>query len=355
MRPQTLSILVGLVSLATTGSMDAYARTAGLVESSLVDHPVHHPTSGRTPSAWKNGVGAWGEQFADKTLRLRGFNEVHEIKTGSNNGIDRIAVKRTADGAISDFKFVEVKTSRGGKPKLGETKRSGRQMSRKWLADHLKDMRRSGDPTTKKLALEISRFRKASMRSIESFGEVMHFDTKSGNVTGYLADGTTKKYSYSAERLLKRLQSRANPLATRMWAAKHLASLDQIRSTCMTSWLGRTPTQQNSSMLLAVRVQSEVALEHGLANQTRRIVLKRILLRSAGPIVVIVALAIDAKEIADVEAAYRRGSITVRQRNILHFSKAGGMAGALVGASAGGMTVLGSEVLEVLGLRLRCR
>ena len=94
-----------------------------------------------------------GREFCRETYRLRGFNEIHEIKNGSNNGIDRIAVKRGPSGQLLDIKFVEVKTTRSASPRLNKTRYGGTQMSRKWLAANLKEMRTSGDPALKKLAL----------------------------------------------------------------------------------------------------------------------------------------------------------------------------------------------------------
>lgn len=321
----------GTASVATAGSF-------GLVSSNLVDHPVTLPTNMRSASMWRGRTGAWGESFAEQTLRLRGFQEIHEFKSGSNGGIDRVAVKRGADGSLKDVKFLEVKTSRGSTPQLGLTRYGGRQMSRQWLAENMLNMRRNGDSSMKKLALDISRFRKGSGRSIESLGEVMHVNTRSGSVTRYMADGKTVKYSESIERLLKNLQKSASSKVARHWATRHLSVLDQMRTIQMLPWLGNTFAQQTKSSILATSGIPQNGLRRGLLNQTRRIAMTKILVRAAGPIAVFVAVSIDAKEIADVELAYRSGKISLSQRNIVHASTVGGLTGFIAGGMAGGAT-----------------
>ena len=185
------------------------------------------------------------------------------------------------------------------------------------------------------LALDISRFRKTSGRTIESLGEVIHVNTRTGTVTGYMADGKTVKYSESVERLLKNIQKRASSESARHWATRSLAAWDQVRSTRMSSWLGKTGAQQSKTSILATSGSLQNGVRRGLLNQSRRIAIARILSRATGPIVKVVELAI---ELADVESAYRRGQISVRQRNITHASTVGGFSGAFAGASAGGAT-----------------
>lgn len=321
----------GITSVTSAGSF-------GLVSSGLVDHPVTLPTNVRSASMWRGRTGAWGENFAEQTLRLRGFQEIHEFKSGSNGGIDRVAVKRGADGSLKDVKFLEVKTSRGGTPTLGQTRYGGMQMSKKWLAKNLLNMRRNGNPSMRTLALDISRFRKASGRSIESLGEVMHVNPRTGMVTGYMADGKTVKYSESVERLLKSIQKRASSKTVRRWATGSLSAWDQIRSSRMSSWLGKTVAQQSKTSILATSGSLQNGLRRGLLNQSRRVAMTRVLVRAAGPIAVVVGLAIDAKELADVELAYQRGQISLRDRNIAHAIKAGGMSGAFAGALGFGAT-----------------
>jgi hypothetical protein len=154
------------------------SRPGGLVAAWAV------PTAAalRTTGLWRSQFGTWGEQLVDQSLKLRGF-EVREFKLPGNHGIDRIAVRRGrgSNGAILDMKFVEVKTHRGSTPRLGQT-RHGPQMSRKWLADHLRSLRGTANAADRALAKDISRHIKASGKPITHFGEL-----PIGGVLGYFA------------------------------------------------------------------------------------------------------------------------------------------------------------------------
>ncbi|MBX3422259.1 MAG: hypothetical protein KF752_11955 [Pirellulaceae bacterium] len=304
----------------------------------LVDHPVSHPITSRSSGTWRTSVGAWGENFSDQVLRLRGFNEIHEVKHGSNNGIDRIAVKRSPTGQIKDVKFVEVKTTRSSRPKLGHSRYGGRQMSRRWLAANLRIMRNSGDPALRSLALAISRFRKAADVPIESMGEVIHVNSKSGRLTGYTADGRTMSYGQSIERLLKNIQAKAGSTTARYWATRTLAQFDQIRATGMTDYLGKTAAQQSRRTIVSNssrNISSVRAASSAVLRQSRSQFASTILKRSAGRGAVFIVLVMGAKEIFDVQYAYRNGTISVRQRNIQLASTVGGMIGTLAGAKMG--------------------
>jgi hypothetical protein len=290
----------------------AQAKTFAVTASPFVEHPVHHPIQCRSGSVWRSRVGTWGENLAGETLRLRGFNEIHEIKNGSNNGIDRIAVKRGPSGGILDAKVVEVKTSRSARPKLGRTRYGGTRMSRKWLATNFSQMRNSGDPALKKLALELSRFRKASRLPVESFGEIAHVNTKTGTITGYSADGRAVKYSQSIEKLLKNVQAKAGTRQARNWATRTLSQWDQIRSSSMSNWLGKSVTQQSRKSVLANSGRGLAATRTAVLRQSRSAMATKVLQRSAGRIAIVVALAMDAKELFDTEYAYRTGAISVR-------------------------------------------
>lgn len=329
---------LAVVHLAVGAERTATAGTYGLLSSPLVDHPISLPTEHRSAFMWRSRTGAWGEGLAEQILRLRGFHEVHEFKSGSNGGIDRVAVKRGVNGSLEDVKFLEVKTSRGSSPKLGQTRYGGRQMSRKWLGKNLVYMRRNGNESMRRLALDISRFRKATGRSIESLGEVMHVNTRSGVVTGYLTDGRSVKYSDSVEHVLKNVQKRARSSSARRWATRSLANWDQISSGRLSSWLGTSVGQQSRKSLLATSGSVQSGLRRGLVTQSRRVAVTKILVRAAGPVAVAIGLAIDAKELTDVEMSYRRGLISLRQRNVSHASTIGGLSGAFAGAWAGGAT-----------------
>ena len=311
----------------------ASARSFNFDASPLVRHPVTHPLE-RTGGVWRSHSGIWGENLAEETLRLRGYNEIYEIKNASNNGIDRIALKRLASGELLDAKLVEVKTSRALKPKLGSTRYGGEQMSREWLSENFKRMRNSGDPAVKKLALEISRLIRKSDRPIEEFGELIHIDTSRGVVTGYSANGGAVKYEQSIEQLLQNIAARGKA-PSREWALRSLAELDQIRSTNMTDWLGESASSQSSKALLRSEGVAALAAREVVLVESRSTIAARLLRRSAGKAAIIVALAIDAKELWDTENAYRQGAISVRQRNIRLVSSAGGITFAWAGAEGG--------------------
>jgi len=335
-RGQLLSSLAFFLLLAVPRSTQA--NSFAVAASPFIEHPVHHPIHSRSGSVWRSRVGAWGENLAEESLRLRGFDEIHEIKNGSNNGIDRIAVKRGPNGEILDAKFVEVKTTRSAKPKPGRTRYGGTQMSRKWLATNFTKMRSSGDPTLKKLALEISRFRRASGLPIESFGEIAHVNTRTGKFTGYSADGRAVKYSQSIERLLRNVQAKAGTQQARSWATRTLAQWDHIRAARMSNWLGKSAAQQSSKLILSNSGRGLAATRTAVLRQSRSAMATKVLQRSAGRVAIVVALAMDAKELFDTEYAYRTGAISVRQRNVQLVSTLGGMGGAFAGASAGGVT-----------------
>ncbi len=304
----------------------------------LVDHPVSHLAASRSAGNWRSGVGTWGENLADQTLRLRGFNEIHEIKHGSNNGIDRIAVKRGADGRITAAKLVEVKTTRSSRPKLGQTRYGGRQMSRRWLAANLRIMRNSGDPALKSLAVDLSRYRTAANVPIMSMGEVMHVNTRTGKLTGYAADGRIMRYDQSLERLLKNIKTNAGSKTARNWATRAIGDLGQIKASRMADYLGQTAAQQSKRSLVSSstrNISSAGVARSAISRQSRSAVATTIFKRSAGRVAIFTALAMDAREIYDAEYAYRSGTISARQRNIQLFSTVGGMGGAFAGASAG--------------------
>lgn len=335
MRLNLLWTIAGIVITFLTLDPAVNADTVGFLPSPLVDHPVQHPSGGRSASRWKSSVGSWGENFAEQTLRLRGFDEIHEIKAGGNQGIDRLAIKRGSDGAIKDVKIVEVKTTRSSKPRLNRTESSGTQMSRKHLADNLRKIRNSGDPKLKNLARELSQYRKSSGLPLEKMGEVMHISPQNGLVTTYSGDLKTMKSVVSAERMLKQIQRRGGSVGARRWAGRTLAGWDQIRSQNMTNYLGKNVVKQSRSAIIANATRSAGSIEAAVLRQSRPILTKKILQRAAGPIAIAMSLAFDAKEVFDTEYAFRTGAISGRQRNVQLLTTFGGAVGAFAGASAG--------------------
>lgn len=339
-------IYIAVTILMTTNAFSPNGFSMGFASRSMVDHPVSHPVEGRSTYAWRSKVGAWGENLVDGNLKRRKFNEIHEIKNGSNNGIDRIAIRRSRSGQIIDVKLVEVKVSQARTPSLKDTK-FGKQSSRTWLAHNLKEIRKSADPDVRYLALEISRFRKSSGKSIESLAEVSQINLKSGKITTFGFDGKTVKSSYSVERLLNQMQRRGNK-QIREWATRSLAQFDQLRSTSMESWLS-VGTAGRSKAAVLINAKSGSPIVKNVLRSSRNSgsrISPAMLSRSVGKVAVIATLLIDSKEVWDTESAYRRGHISYRQRNIQHISSVGGMGGAFFAVIGGSYT---GGVLGTLG------
>ena len=325
-------IFVATVWLVPT---ELFAQGYSMVASELIDHPVYHPSSNRSIGSFRSSVGAWGENLAENTLKLRGFNEVFEVKNGRNNGIDRIAIKRGPNGKILDARIVEVKTTRTAKPKLALTKQSGVQMGRKWIADKLTQMRNSGDPNLKKLARELSVFRKSLGRNNVAMAEVIHVNPRKNRLVTYAADGRTVKSNVRVTKLLRTVQTKGSTIQIRNAATRDLASFDQIKSMSESKYLGNT--ERRATILSKSRQNSRLttALKSARVANLRSSTLTAVLKRSAGRIAIWFSLAMDAAEMIDTEIAYRNGSISVRQRNIQVTTKGGGMMGAMGGASGG--------------------
>lgn len=320
--------MVGTLAQPSVG----YAQPVSLVTSALVDHPLSLPMPDRSPYRWRRDTAAWGETLAEQDLRLRGYDEVYEIKTGGNQGIDRVAVKRAPGGEIVDALFVEVKAQRGSAVRLADTKHAGSQMSRKWMADRLRAMRRSPDAQVRTLAADIFHYSRKSGRPLKALGEVHWVNTKTGTYTRLAPDGFSVLSSGSVERYLQRVQQQATSRSARDWAARQLAQWDQIRSTAEAGWLTR-----NQSGLVTRILPSRGRLPlRAVTARARGALLRRVVARSAGPLAAVVAAAMDAKQMYDTESAFRSGLISKRDRNVAHITVGGGIVGAWAGAATGG-------------------
>ena len=332
--------LLALASwLAILGSN---ASAQDLLARELVPHPVLAPLRpGVSPSDfWRKNSGAWGEDLVSEGLKLRGF-EVHE--TPGCNGIDRIAVRRGPDGAIVEEKFVEVKTHRGGTPKLGRTQ-VGKQMERQWLADKFRRLRTSSNPEMEKLTLEIARHRRKMGVPIENLGELHELNTRTGRYRIRSPRSMKVLADEPVRALLERVQEAAISPAARRWAGSSLDSLGEIQSTGMADWTGHAGRPsvrgrnvggggEGRSVLRGRAVVGRAALA-----STRRGVrggLTKAALRRAGPIAAAVALTVDAKELTSHVLAYRRGTIDRRQMHMAVASTGGGAFGSGAGAWAG--------------------
>jgi hypothetical protein len=317
---------------------ELFAQGYSMVASELIDHPVYHPSSNRSIGSFRTSVGAWGENLAENTLKLRGFNEIFEVKNGRNNGIDRIAIKRGPSGKILDAKIVEVKTTRAAKPKLALTKQSGMQMGRKWIADKLTQMRNSGDPNIKKIARELSVFRKSLGRNNVAMAEVIHVNPRTNRLVTYAADGRTVKSNVRVTKLLRTVQTKGSTIQIRNAATRDLAKFDQIKAMSESKYLGKTGRRATILSKSGQNSRLATALKSTRGANVRGSNLTAVLKRSAGRIAIWLSLAMDAAELIDTEIAYRNGSISVRQRNIQVMAKGGGMIGAMGGASGGAFT-----------------
>lgn len=305
----------------------AQTQLAAIIPSP-VEHPVSTPTEQRTPYAWRKGVGAWGESFVDETLRMRGYDEVLEIKCPGDQGIDRLALKYGRGGRLIDVKIVEVKTHRGTRARLSSTRR-GQQLSRPWLAQKFTVMRRSGDPRLRQMAREISRFRRERGLAIESLGELHDVNTRTGYYVRRDPLSGRQLSSDSIDRFLRRIQRGRDSIASKQWATRSLANWDQIRSLSEGLWTGRQGTARAQLLDDAVGISSAQALRPATGISLRRIA------RIAGPLGAAAAAAMDAHQVYSQISAYRRGEISRRAAVVVIARSTSGIAGAAAGSTAG--------------------
>lgn len=292
-----------------------------------VDHPLvaTHPV--RTAGVWRQGLGRFGESLAGGSLRLRGY-EVADMKLPGNQGIDLVAVKRTAAGSVADVRLIEVKTHYGtSKPRLGQT-RVGTQMSRQWLADRLRALRASG-AQGRRLALEISRFRRAEGIPLVRLGEVHDVNLRTGKYTIRNPVSMAERAGpMSIERLLTRVSSHTTQPVSQTWAMRHLSQLDQLRQARMGNWLSASSSARAFDRISSTQI---VLLEEKQALRGAR----RGLIRAAGRVAIVVAVAMDAYEIYGHVRDYRLGKLSQQELIIALARSGGGIAGAWGGAVGG--------------------
>ena len=327
MRPSSCCSTILLVACTCIhASSVAHGQAVFAVVSEPVDHPVMAPVGERNPHRWRMTMGNWGESFVEESLRLRGYKEVHQIRSRQNRGIDWIAVKRGPASEIIDAKLVEAKTHRGGKPRMSLTK-SGQQMSRKWLEAHFRAMRASGDGAVRGLASELSRFRKSHNLAPDQLGEIHELNTRTDT---YVRRNPITREELSREPLerhLKSVQAKGTPIGRR-WAVSQLGHYDQVHVTSMSDWLSGAGRRGTATALV-----KRTALRSAVLKTTSRRLTR--LVRVAGPIGVAAAAAMDANEVYGQIRSYRAGQIT--RREMLHglITSGGGIAGAAGGAAAG--------------------
>ncbi len=309
---------------------------------SVIDHPVHHPIQGRNARKWRNGLGGFGETLVHDELIKRGFRSVEEVKNGSENGIDRIAIKRGRDGRIKDLRFVEVKTNRAPYPRRNKTK-NGVQLSEEHITKKLLEMKKSGNPTLVEYVGEIEEFVKASGNPYTAFAELYHLNPATDRVVTYKIenDSLIAMTDRKITRVLTQMQRSENKLA-RDFAISHLAIWDQIRAAEQSNYLAK-----NTKVGVALERASKSNGRYGgvfarsLEKIDKSLSLSTAFKRSAGKIAFFVSVGVDAKGAFDTEYAYRTGRISYRQRNLSLISAVGGIAGTMTGASLGAS--MGSE------------
>ena len=334
---KTLAI-AGFVVMAVLYPATGWCSDFFMSASPLVDHPVGIPLSGRSIHAWNDGVGRWGESVGEQFLKLKGelqgFGEVLEVKNGSNNGIDRILIKRGPDGRITDFRLVEIKASRSYKPKLGKG-----QMSRVAINKIFKLMRKSSSPEVRSLASQLKKVQKQFGQNTDRFVKVLHVNPMTGRLVEYgYINGTLVVHRNHSLKTLFQIVQRSTTKQTRNWAIRTLAQWDQIRATSRGTWLTKQAAKESTR---AIAVASQRGTQRALAKASTRatvIASKQILAKAAryaGPIAMAVAIAIETKDFVDIVFAYRRGDISGKEMGRTAITTVGSIAGGYAGASYG--------------------
>lgn len=316
-------IISSLVVLALIAWVEqVFAQVVAAPVPLLMDHPVGQ-VGPRSQDFWRRSVGHWGENIADQSLRLRGYSDVREVKSGAQ-GIDRIGLRRNAAGEVTSVLIVEVKVHRGSHlARLGETSQ-GRQMSRTWLAHKLRQMRSSPDLETRQVAREISRFRRHHKVPVVHLGEIHEINTRTGRFTVRRPGTGEVLMTESIDRHLARLGQRAQTPGAREWARRQHSYLPQIRDTRMSAWLAHEPIWQ-----------ARGSARPGAAGSARGT--NRYVMRMAGPLGAMAALMYDLQFIHRDWRSYRSGEISQRAFVRSVTGTAGGAAGAASGGISGGL------------------
>jgi hypothetical protein len=91
---QSLSWIVALVLCMTTSAFSKQTAVNYPV-TRAVDHPITATHPVRSAGVWRKGVGEFGETFVDGVLKARGYQEVREVKLGSNEGVLKMRTRKT--------------------------------------------------------------------------------------------------------------------------------------------------------------------------------------------------------------------------------------------------------------------
>ena len=304
-----------------------------------VGTPVFPSREPRTKSNYNARIGAWGEDLAENFLKASGW-EVIEFKVGSNNGIDRYAFKRNWLGQIVDIRFFEVKTVRKPAPKPSSTK-YGKQGSPEYIKEKIRELKDHSNPKAREFANEIEQFCKKSKKQLADLYQVFHIDLDNLKLSTYANDFRTELWSLDIERNLKNFISKASSVKRKANAIKALQEFDQMKAMTQRSYLGDTFEQRarKSTASKLTRKSPSGKVKSAIPDTKNNKATKKILAKATGKAVgkalIIVGVALDAKEFFDIERDYRSGRISVRQRNIRHAAASGGLAGAIAGAAVG--------------------
>lgn len=320
-------VVVGLLVTLVAGSVHAQAVLPPVPNP--VDHPCFQAPQVRNPAAWRKGLEGFGESLARTRLQVSGY-EVLPSKLPGNRGIDLIAVKRNAAGTLTDVRLVEVKTRYdGSKPSLARTTH-GPQTSRQWLASRLRDLRSMGEEG-RKLALEISRYRKAKGVPIEALCEVHDINLGTGTYTIREPVSLTKREGpFSIESELRRISKEASSPQWREWATRHQEQFERVRQARMANWLSGS----SSTRSLAKVSGSQIGILGKVVPHLCQA--GRVFLRVAGPIAVAAGAAMEAYDLYVKIRAYQEGKISQRELAKEVARTVGGAAGAAAGAWIGG-------------------
>lgn len=327
--------------ILTAVAIGLIAQIAGAQFSLVVPPPVPFPQAQTasprvSPSyTYKQGVGGFAETASEAMLRRRGFSEIRTFNNPSGHGLDRIAFKYDSAGQLLDARLVEAKYNSA---RLGQTK-SGRQMSRQWMLDRLKELRNSG-PAGRDAARKLRQVTKMRRVPIAALGEVFQLEPN-GRYTLLDNTGETVKGTGRLEKLLGRMTSHG-PEAMQDWAQSTTARLPDIKTTTHASFI----RDVTSPRLAATRAARQAIATKGTKSviKTTSHCVAKVLVRAAGPVGLAVGVVIDGYDLYVVFDDFTAGRITQEQMII----QVAGIGGGIVGAGAGAF--LGAKTGAVIGL-----
>ena len=326
MKSSTIGILTLLLSILPGNVLLGFLEAVPV--TNFADHPVIDSVAPVTQHQWRRSVGDFGETMAAENFRLRGFQDVVEVKAGGGQGIDLVAIRRGPGGEIAEVRIVEVKTHYSARSARMSQTRHGRQMSRDWLARKFREMHRSPDSSTRELAREISRFRREQGIPVERLGEIHEVNLRNRTYTVRGTDGSIRS-DRSLGPYLREIEQRTSSPGTRNWARTHrerLPAITEARMPQRTSMEGRaTAAVENPGRTGNAAISTEKARP-------------KILLRAAGPLGAFAAAAADAHELYGHWSDYEQGRMTRDEFRRRIARSGGGIAGAGAAATGGAYT-----------------